>query len=285
MSCEGRYQPGQFYVTVSRVTKLSGLFFLNFNENCISYNNDVTKEIQRMTFERPLELQPLWTLDRSSITIAHLNINSLAAHIKDLKADFILCRSDIICITETWLSHRHSDSSVKIDSFNILRVDRESCYNSDQIDTSKLPYGGVCSYTSVEWSLQPLHDQYQTKRIEFEFFNAERDSQSVLILHVYRPPWLTLKDFTRDLLQIMDKMNKLPTLIVGDININIFKEPNNLLLRTLAAKDFHQVVCHPTHVSGSCIDHIYIKKEYIYDIRLLPVPYSQHAGIQVNIKF
>lgn len=285
ISCEGRYQPGQFYVAVSRVTKLSGLFFLNFNENCISCNNDVTKEIQRMTSERPLELQPLWTPDRSSITIAHLNINSLAAHIKDLKADFILCRSDIICITETWLSHRHSDSSVKIDSFNILRVDRESCYNSDQIDTSKLPYGGVCSYTSVEWSLQPLHDQYQTKRIEFELFNAERDSQSVLILHVYRPPWLTLKDFTRDLLQIMDKMNKLPTLIVGDFNINIFKEPNNLLLRTLAAKDFHQVVCHPTHVSGSCIDHIYIKKEYIYDIRLLPVPYSQHAGIQINIKF
>ena len=54
ISCEGRYQPGQFYVAVSRVTKLSGLFFLNFNENCISCNNDVTKEIQRMTSERPL---------------------------------------------------------------------------------------------------------------------------------------------------------------------------------------------------------------------------------------
>ena len=73
--------------------------------------------------------------------------------------------------------------------------------------------------------------------------NAERDSQSVLILHGYRPPWLTLKDFTRDLLKIMDKMNELTTLIVGDFNINIFKEPNNLLLRTLVAKDFHHVEC------------------------------------------
>ncbi|CAC5421936.1 unnamed protein product [Mytilus coruscus] len=138
ISCEGRYQPGQFYVAVSRVTKLSGLFFLKFDENCISCNNDVTKEIQKMISEQPLDLLPLWTPDHSMVTIAHLNINSLVTHIKDLKADLILCTSDIICITETWLSSRHSDSSLKMNSFNILRVDRESCYNSDQIDSSKL---------------------------------------------------------------------------------------------------------------------------------------------------
>ncbi|CAC5392496.1 unnamed protein product [Mytilus coruscus] len=138
ISCEGRYQPGQFYVAVSRVTKLSGLFFLKFDENCISCNNDVTKEIQRMISEQPLDLLPLWTPDHSMVTIAHLNINSLVTHIKDLKADFILCTSDTICITETWLSSRHSDSSLKMNSFNILRVDRESCYNSDQILNAEL---------------------------------------------------------------------------------------------------------------------------------------------------
>lgn len=284
ISCEGRYQPGQFYVAVSRVTKLSGLFFLKFNENCISCNKDVTKEIQRMTSVQPLELLPLWTPGHSTITITHLNINSLAAHIKDLKADFILSRSDVICITETWLSSRHSNSSLKMDSFNILRVDRESCYNSDQIDNSKLPYGGVCSYTSIQWSLQPLHDQNQDKGMEYELFKAERNSQSVLILHVYRPPWITLKDFTRNLLQVIDKLDRLPTVIVGDFNVNIVKEPSNILLKALATKDFSQVVHSPTHISGSCIDHIYILKHTEAEARVIPVPYSQHAAIQVKIK-
>ncbi|VDI11782.1 Hypothetical predicted protein [Mytilus galloprovincialis] len=168
-----------------------------------------------------------------------------------------------------------------MNSFNILRVDRESCYNSDQIDSSKLPYGGVCSYTSIQWSLQPLHDQ--NKGLEYELFKAERDSLSVLVLHVYRPPWIALKGFTRNLLQVIDKMDRLPTVIVGDFNINVLKESNNLLIKALATKDFCQVVHSPTHISGSCIDHMYILKDKVYDARVIPVPYSQHAAIQIRI--
>ena len=52
----------------------------------------------------------------------------------------------------------------------------------------------------------------------------------------------------------------------------------------LASKDFCQVVRSPTHMSGSCIDHIYVLKDTVCDTRVIPVPYSQHAAIQIKIK-
>jgi endonuclease/exonuclease/phosphatase (EEP) superfamily protein YafD len=79
-------------------------------------------------------------------------------------------------------------------------------------------------------------------------------------------------------------MERLPIVIVGDFNVNVLKEPNNLLIKALASKDFCQVVRSPTHMSGSCIDHIYVLKDTACDTRVIPVPYSQHAAIQIKIK-
>ena len=48
-----------------------------------------------------------------------------------------------------------------------------------------------------------------------------------------------------------------PTIITGDINVCLDKEPKSLLTTVLIDLGFHQLVKDPTHVRGGRIDHAY----------------------------
>ena len=50
-----------------------------------------------------------------------------------------------------------------------------------------------------------------------------------------------------------------PTIITGDLNLCLDKEPRNLLTTVLIDLGFHQLVKSPTHVRGGRIDHAYAR--------------------------
>ena len=75
-----------------------------------------------------------------------------------------------------------------------------------------------------------------------------------------------------------------PTLICGDFNICIFKQPNNYITKSLIKDNFNQIVKNATHQKGGLIDHVYIKNLPLnYDIHYHSVYYSDHDGICITI--
>lgn len=81
------------------------------------------------------------------------------------------------------------------------------------------------------------------------------------------------------------KVNQ-PTIVIGDFNVNFLKEPNHNLIKAIKLdKNYIQIKKCSTHISGSCIDHVYIQRDVNYEIRTIPVPYSQHAAVRTKISF
>ena len=61
------------------------------------------------------------------------------------------------------------------------------------------------------------------------------------------------------------------TIISGDMNICLDKDPQSLLPTVLGELGFQQLVTGPTHVAGGRIDHVYLRD-----------PHSQLSGFQLT---
>ena len=74
-------------------------------------------------------------------------------------------------------------------------------------------------------------------------------------------------------------------IILGDFNVNGFSE-NNYIDEFLS--DYELVVNEPTHISGSLIDHVYVRKEVldVADVSVLVknVYFSDHDAIKIRLK-
>ena len=61
-----------------------------------------------------------------------------------------------------------------------------------------------------------------------------------------------------DSLEQLGDLDRL-TIITGDLNICMDKQPNNVIAKFLCDQGFHQLVTSPTHVAGGRIDHAYLR--------------------------
>ena len=90
---------------------------------------------------------------------------------------------------------------------------------------------------------------------------------------------------------IVDNLEQLinmgrPTIITGDLNVCLNKEPRNLLTTVLVDLGFHQLVKDSTHVRGGRIDHAYARDpesqlSNLYLTRQSPY-YSDHDSLCVS---
>ena len=102
----GRFSPGQAYVAFSRVKTLQGLYILNFNQKAIKTSTDVKDEMTRLN-SKLLQYMPQLqciSLPNNYITLALLNVRSVAAKLADIQEDECLQAANIICFCETWLT-------------------------------------------------------------------------------------------------------------------------------------------------------------------------------------
>ena len=71
-------------------------------------------------------------------------------------------------------------------------------------------------------------------------------------------------------------------IVLGDFNIDLLKQPENLLSQTLKSLGFKQLVLQATHISGSLIDHVYAflpNGEQCEVFKIHPLYYSDHDAI------
>ena len=77
-----------------------------------------------------------------------------------------------------------------------------------------------------------------------------------------------------------------PTIITGDLNACLDKEPRNLFTTVLNDLGFHQLVKSPTHVRGGRIDHAYARdpESQLVNLHLTRYSpyYSDHDSLCVS---
>ena len=99
-----RFNPGQMYVALSRVTSLNGLHLIgNFSSSAIQHNTAAAIEYDRLRIESPLVPTEDLEFVEENLTITLLNTRSMRKHALDIKYSKCLVNSDLICLTETHL--------------------------------------------------------------------------------------------------------------------------------------------------------------------------------------
>ena len=88
----------------------------------------------------------------------------------------------------------------------------------------------------------------------------------------------------KELLKLLD--HDKTTLIGGDLNLCVLKQPKNYVTTSLAEVGFQQIVTKATHIEGGALDHIYISQgvtRFKWDLELSPKYYTDHDGLYMTL--
>ena len=177
--------------------------------------------------------------------IAALNINSLVAHIDELRVFMSSSEIDILAINETKLNFSVDNNEIHLQGFDIVRKDRI---------TNGRNGGGVCIYVRdnlnyiIRDDLSP--DGLQCLIIEI----TNPHSKPFLVGTWYRPPDSLASKFLdfEDIIAKIDSENR-ELFLLGDINVDLLPEVEAPSARKL--KDIfdvyglHQLIAEPTRVT------------------------------------
>lgn len=259
------------YVAISRVTHLDGLYLLDYNPKAIFCNELIDNEVAKMPEADLSASNRLQAIDSdNNFIIAHHNIQSLHAHIDDLRNNEELNRAHVICLSETWLTDNSPLDNLSIEGYRL-----------ETLNTGK--GRGVAMYiqSDVDYILQPLlHHECDALAIK------TYGTSNLLIVTVYKPVSTSKDAFCAEMNNITAQTELLDidyTVFAGDFNYNLMKESALSPFKT-----YHQVITEPTTTNGTLLDHIYIKPIPLpsrYQAAVLTTYYSYHEPVFIAIKY
>ena len=171
--------------------------------------NDVTHD-QLISPPPPNSQRKRWELP----TVFLANVRSLANKSDDLEATVQLNHSDIICLTETWLSDDVPSEAVSINDFSLFRNDRNR------------QGGGVACYVRSDLPCTRLQS-FETPGLETLWLlikppRMPRWLSHILIGVVYHPPKANSYQMTEHIINCIDEVTRahpnVGIAIVGDFN-------------------------------------------------------------------
>ena len=113
--------------------------------------------------------------------MAHLNIQSLNRnHHTQLKQLMSVEDFDILTLSKTWLNSTHTNTSILIPGYRLIRQDRLGKRG-----------GGICAYVRSSIKVMQMKDLSTISSRGFQqlwFQIQQRNLRSILICVVYRPP-------------------------------------------------------------------------------------------------
>ena len=212
----------------------------------------------------------------SVVTLCLLNIRSLRKHSCDIKSDENLFKSEILALTETQLSPGDSDSDIRahLTPFTLYRHD----HNSDKFSSL-----GICIKSTIHIVYHKHFVNLNAVKFQVAFGNNV-EQQNISFLLVYQKNSSKILQFVNSL----DYLLRAHTIdiILGDLNINYFNGKDVEPLASLMASfSYVQIVKKPTFMSGSLLDHVYIKQPIEPNIHcsVISVYYSDHDAIRITI--
>ena len=276
---------GQVYVALSRSTSLQGLHILGeINTKHIKADPRVHNEYDRLRSFKLVDLKDITHSNKRKIednnlvvTLCLLNIRSLRKHSSDVKCDVNLLKNDLIAFTETQLLPNDNDSDIidNLSPFSLYRYD----HNSDKYSSL-----AICIKKKFHVTNQEYYPTLNAVRFMFTF-NNHRSHVNISLLLIYRKNNSNILDLINGI-DYLVRSNPID-IILGDFNINYFSSNDMEVLSSLMQSlDYLQIVAMPTFISGSLLDHVYIRQANKLDIdsSVINVYYSDHDAIKITIR-
>lgn len=131
-------------------------------EDCESHLADLTQHLQ--------------SCPAKDLRVAHLNVCRLRNKMDELRCLQLLCKFEIIAVTETHLDKTVPDSAFDINGMKLLRLDRKGCK------------GGGCALYFAEYLQATQRKDLHLDGLEGIWLHVKFPSTSVLFSVMYRPP-------------------------------------------------------------------------------------------------
>ena len=258
------FQAAMCYVILSRIVCLEQLHLQTFKPSKIYCNEDAKLEALSIKARALNKQFSRWhQRQKNCFKLSSLNVRSLQKHFQDLKDDNFLQQSDILCVNETWLV---DDPDTNFDGFSSHYLNKRS--------------KGVAMFTKIiPEKLQRVHTETLSMLfVRFQLFD---------LLSVYKFAEVSRMDeFTEQILEYVDLSR--PVILIGDINIDLLKQPHNKFSKQLKGLGFVQLVNEATHISGGLLDHLYVyfpQAGHCELFKIHPLYYSDHDAVCCIIEF
>ena len=270
---------GQIYVALSRATSLQGLYVLGKLEHKhIKADPKVIEEYERLQSTSVLEENDNIQIqeDDSVIPIALLNIRSLRKHSIDIKLDTKIFNCDMLLLTETQLTPSDSNNDMQDHLYPFI-LNRQ--------DNSDNRYSSLAFCNKITVSIKEKQYLPIINALMFTAVFTRRENCETRFLFLYRKQGSNVHDFVNNLSHITNVYTF--DVILGDFNINYFneKESHNLKNILESRLGYQQIVSKPTFLSGSLLDHVYIRSHKFksVDNSVIGVYYSDHDAVKIVI--
>ena len=166
-------------------------------------------------------------------TISHVNVRSL---VRNFDETFVTMNGyDVICISESWLHEKISDSTIEFEGYNMFRQDRG---RDDAI--IKKRGGGLVVY--IKNNLAPysnslvIQNKVTTNLEQLWIEITKPHYKRQIICAVYRPPSGKIAEFIQELSDNIDNLESnnstFELTLIGDFNIN-YRKSNTPECKTL----------------------------------------------------
>ncbi len=225
------------YVVCSRVQFFEQLYFTRtFKDTKIATCKISKAKCHELSMKAINNHPKCWSQETNKLRISMMNIRSLKAHLKDLQADFTLMQSDIICLTETWVSEKSNLAGYQINPFKLFAVSKGRGKGAAMYVNENLLTTHQKISTTTMQTIQLQHH-------EFDLFTTYFENNSNIIENINI---------------ILNEVNPLKkTIIVGDFNTGTLLQRNQLQ-QSLQKHNFILLLNVPTHEAGNTLDNIAI---------------------------
>ena len=224
----------------------------------INYNNNEFNEFKKL----------------KGLKVIHFNIQSVVNKICELKAYINLIKPEIICLTESWLTNKHFDCEFNINDYSLYRKDRLSIG------------GGIAVYVNNRSNFTHEFVDIDIK-VDFEFLVLKiknKISKPFYLLTLYLTPNSMNNKIIEQFNEIIDHFVSEECLIVGDINVDISVDKNNIWSTNLRDYGFDQLISEPTRLTAT-LDHFYTNRpNNISGKGVLKISLSDHFPIYLSRK-
>jgi hypothetical protein len=213
------------------------------------------------------------------LSIIHLNIQSLVNKIDQIRLFCAIYKPNLLCLTESWLTSKHTDFEFKISGYKIHRCDREDKKG-----------GGVIVYSIVDRNFDleriklenQLNIEYVTLRLH------HKHSRPFFVTTLYCPP-SNVKILKSSFFDLFCEILGNECIFLGDTNIDLKSKTDSKSWRkTIESFNFKQIISQSTKITNSTstlIDHIYTNEhKNISDHGVLPFSILDHQPIYFKRK-
>jgi exonuclease III len=180
-----------------------------------------------------------------------MNVRSLPNKLHQLETLFIETTPDIVVLTETWTSEKHSNPSISISNYEIVS-------RSDRLNTKDGKGGGLVIYAKLEIATQIIDKKIKTQICDIQMCHLKiRDTT---IIAIYRSPKTSAA--SDELLIAHLRAAPDMSVILGDFNLpkvswdNPARSPQTQQMFNELVMDrfWEQHVKKSTHIAGNILD-------------------------------